>query len=872
MKKPIAPSPYKFLDAYDRGDADYFFGREQEVEEAYTKVFQSRILLVYGASGTGKSSLVHCGLADKFKSSDWLPISIRRGANIIRSTEAQLSRMLHLSEPKDGKNKLAKPEEIRNLVQQVFLDHFRPIYFVFDQFEELFIFGDQEEWQAFADTLQVLLESELDLHFIFVVRGDYLEYLNEFEKRIPGFFDNRLRVEKMSPSQAERSIIGPAEQSGIKIEAGFAESLLKRLSGRGKTVEPTFLQVYLDRLYREEYERKGGKNLAFKNEDLDRIGQIDDILAEFVDEQVFKMEEPKLAWDILKCFVSLEGTKVPLRPEEVAESLKQLGSTCSAEALQNNLQELVSKRILKSADEEGRIELRHDSLALKIYERISLQEKERLEIQRFLSLSFQEYKKRGTLLKEEDLAYIAPHQRKLELSPEIQSFLQQSQKRSRTARRKARNQRIIALLILLLAISSLVGWYYTGQEKERANLAAIAAQEASAKAQTEKQRAESEKKKAENQEAEALRQADLASLARIKAEEESEKAQAAERQAQAEKSIARKAEIQAQENADEALRQKTLAEAAKADEERLRKLGLARQLALRAQQMEYPARGQLALQAFKIHQNQGGKDREPAIFSALLSAHRGANEQAFLLGRLNFKVAAWQLRSGVPMFRDAENNYYQWQSSKAKAEKISAQSWIEERAIPIGGSADIQRQNGNYVVSANKEGKISYFQKGELPLVLNKSGKGISSISISSDGQWLAWGQDDGKVYLYHLPTNTQRQLASHFSAVSDLQFDPNNQQLASSGYDRMVQVWSLENLSQSPLRITDLAYWVAGIQFEDADHLWLNTYEGHLYRFELNSQNLFTLLCQENLAPPSSAEWKQWTDGQAELLKACEP
>ncbi len=50
-------SPFKFLDAYTKEDRDIFFGREKEIEELYHRVFDSRIMLVYGESGTGKSLL-----------------------------------------------------------------------------------------------------------------------------------------------------------------------------------------------------------------------------------------------------------------------------------------------------------------------------------------------------------------------------------------------------------------------------------------------------------------------------------------------------------------------------------------------------------------------------------------------------------------------------------------------------------------------------------------------------------------------------------------------------------------------------------------------------------------------------------------------
>ena len=59
-------SPFKFLDAYTLKDKEVFFGREEEVANLYQMVNKNRLILVYGQSGTGKTSLVQCGLAGEF--------------------------------------------------------------------------------------------------------------------------------------------------------------------------------------------------------------------------------------------------------------------------------------------------------------------------------------------------------------------------------------------------------------------------------------------------------------------------------------------------------------------------------------------------------------------------------------------------------------------------------------------------------------------------------------------------------------------------------------------------------------------------------------------------------------------------------------
>ncbi len=82
--------PFKFLDAYTKDDTGIFFGRDDEINSLYEMIFQSDVLLVYGASGTGKTSLIQCGLASKFQSHDWLALSIRRGNNLNESFDNAL--------------------------------------------------------------------------------------------------------------------------------------------------------------------------------------------------------------------------------------------------------------------------------------------------------------------------------------------------------------------------------------------------------------------------------------------------------------------------------------------------------------------------------------------------------------------------------------------------------------------------------------------------------------------------------------------------------------------------------------------------------------------------------------------------------------
>src|SRR2546423_7652744 len=59
--------PYKGLVPYSEEDAPFFFGREEKREVIINTLLASRLTLLVGASGVGKSSLVRAGVAHRLR-------------------------------------------------------------------------------------------------------------------------------------------------------------------------------------------------------------------------------------------------------------------------------------------------------------------------------------------------------------------------------------------------------------------------------------------------------------------------------------------------------------------------------------------------------------------------------------------------------------------------------------------------------------------------------------------------------------------------------------------------------------------------------------------------------------------------------------
>jgi len=69
-----------------------------------------------------------------------------------------------------------------------------------------------------------LTQKDLNVHFIFIIRSEYLHFVSEFEEELPGVFNNKIRIEKITRQKAKECIEGPCNIFNIKIDNDFADA------------------------------------------------------------------------------------------------------------------------------------------------------------------------------------------------------------------------------------------------------------------------------------------------------------------------------------------------------------------------------------------------------------------------------------------------------------------------------------------------------------------------------------------------------------------------------------------------------------------------------------------------------------------------
>lgn len=424
-------SPFKFLDAFEQRDKAIFFGRDAEVEQLYRLMFETSLVLVYGQSGTGKTSLIQCGLANRFAETDWFQLFIRRTDDINQALDREVRAKALTPIPTE-----ASPVEA---IRSLFLDHLRPVYLIFDQFEELFVLGSKAEQDAFFKTVTNIIESDVSAKIIISLREEYLASLHRFEEVVPTLFNKRLRIEPMSMTNVEQVIVGMTAALGIQLEHGkdTARRIIDQLDDQRVGVQLAYLQVYLDSLYHRAAARAGGGPVIFTDAAVDETGKLGDIMVEFLAKQTAAIEAeiagvPKHGVQhLLEQFVTVDGTKQPNSRAELVDRMPDAAPWI--DAVLGRLQKV---RILRDVDDH--LELAHDALASRIGDTRSAERKSILMVQKIVRDGHQRniaFPKKKKWLSAEDLALVN-HSRhndnrpggaaQLELTADEQAFVRKS--------------------------------------------------------------------------------------------------------------------------------------------------------------------------------------------------------------------------------------------------------------------------------------------------------------------------------------------------------------------------------------------------------------------------------------------------------------
>jgi serine/threonine protein kinase len=269
-------SPYLGLASFDEGDARNFFGREGLVEEIIDKlsarpaadrrpanaVVMPRALMVVGASGSGKSSVVRAGLIPALRlgaiagSKKWFITTLVPGQYPFASLIAALQRVA-VREFDLGAMLSRDSFGLSHAIDRCLPNE--PdceLLLVVDQFEELFTLClDEVQRRAWiAAITTALMDANSRLRVVFTLRADFLDKPLQYPDLAEIARERMVLVPAMSLDELERAIVGPARRIGLMFEAGLVAAILDEV--RDQLGALPLLQYALSELFLRRKDRE----------------------------------------------------------------------------------------------------------------------------------------------------------------------------------------------------------------------------------------------------------------------------------------------------------------------------------------------------------------------------------------------------------------------------------------------------------------------------------------------------------------------------------------------------------------------------------------------------------------------------------------
>jgi len=253
--------PWPGLAWFEEVDQQFFHGRAAETAELIRLVRREALTVLFGRSGLGKTSLLKAGLFPALRAEDFLPVYIRLDhAAEAPSLRQQVWQALWAAVEREGvQGSRPLPEEelwtfLHRRDAEFWSELNRPVIpvIVFDQFEEIFTLGQQEESlrqrsEHFLAELADLVENRppaavkqqleqepeaagryefrrATAKLVLSFREDFLGEIERLKTVMPSLMVNRLRLLPMNGTQAYAVV---TEAGGRLVDDEVARRLLQ---------------------------------------------------------------------------------------------------------------------------------------------------------------------------------------------------------------------------------------------------------------------------------------------------------------------------------------------------------------------------------------------------------------------------------------------------------------------------------------------------------------------------------------------------------------------------------------------------------------------------------------------------------------------
>ncbi|MGC6417028.1 MAG: protein kinase domain-containing protein [Bradymonadia bacterium] len=385
----LEESPFRGLLPFTERHTSVFFGRERELNACIERLRYESFLMVVGASGSGKTSLVQAGVIPRLRENEeWRVLRLRPGGSPLTRLAGRILNAHHEETGSQSINDTLQDEslldrseltdvdsqqiEIENLTERLRespktlglrLSNLarqtqKRVLLVVDQLEELFtLCQDPGERADFIEAISHGADEPAEpVRVICTVRDDFLGHLARAGEGSRRLLEHITLLEAPTKGALKDILTLPLLRVGYRFDDDrLADDMIE-------SVDNAASLPLLQFVARSLWETRDQEQQTLRRADYDAMGGVEGALAKHADEVLQGLAEDQfqLARSILLRLVTPEGTRRVCSEGQVLEGLP-LGADVVYERLTKS-RLLSVRRVGGTTASTARLELAHESL------------------------------------------------------------------------------------------------------------------------------------------------------------------------------------------------------------------------------------------------------------------------------------------------------------------------------------------------------------------------------------------------------------------------------------------------------------------------------------------------------------------------------
>ncbi|MBN1416065.1 MAG: hypothetical protein JW973_13270 [Bacteroidales bacterium] len=188
---------------------------------------------------------------------------------------------------------------------------------------------------------------------------------------------------------------------------------------------------------------------------------------------------------------------------------------------------------------------------------------------------------------------------------------------------------------------------------------------------------------------------------------------------------------------------------------------------------------------------------------------------------------------------------------------------------------------GRFIVVGTDDGKVIRWNidNTEKTILFQSDGNKIHAITFNSSGSKIAFGDKNGTMRIMDARTNTIiRTVAAHAAPIMDLEFSPDDRQIATASTDKSLRIWDANNLNNKPVVLKEHGdNFVLSVSFSPDGRFLVSSANqsdlsktNYIYVWPVYADQMADILCSKLERNFTQREWENYVSPDIEYRKTC--